>query len=280
MDRMRVDALLAAGVARLALSSATPRLDAELLLARALGTSRAWLRAHAEDPLDATQQARFCAMVERRATGEPVAYIVGTKEFWSLTLAVGPAVLIPRPETELLVERALALLRSPRARVLDLGTGSGAIALALARERPGWELIATDVSPAALDVARANAAACQLDRVTFLQGSWYEPVAGNPFELIISNPPYIGAGDPALDAPALRCEPPLALTPGPDAMASLREIIRSAPGHLQQGGWLLLEHGAEQAADVQRELVARGLRHVGSHPDLAGHLRVTEAQRA
>jgi release factor glutamine methyltransferase len=245
-----------------------------------MGTSRAWLRAHAEVPVDSIQQARYCAMIERRAAGEPIAYIVGTKEFWSLTLAVGPAVLIPRPETELLVERALALLPAPRARVLDLGTGSGAIALALARERPGWELTATDVSPAALKVARANAAACQLGRVTFLEGTWYEPVVADTFELIVSNPPYIAARDPALDAPALRCEPLIALTPGPDAMASLREIIRSAPSHLKPGGWLLLEHGAGQAPDVQRELVARGLGHVRSHPDLAGHLRVTEARQA
>lgn len=286
MDTMRVDALLAAGVARLASAvaagapAATPQLDAELLLAHALGTSRTWLRAHAESHADAGQRARYCALIERRAAGEPVAYLLGSKDFWSLTLAVGPAVLIPRPETELLVERALALLLKPHGRVLDLGTGSGAIALALARERPGWDVIATDVSAAALEVARANAAALHLDRVRLLPGSWYEPVAGHTLELIVSNPPYIAASDPALQDPALRHEPRIALTPGADALASLRAIIHSAPAHLAPEGWLLLEHGADQARQVQRELVAHGFRHVRSHPDLAGHLRVTEGQRA
>lgn len=283
MDAQRVDALLAAGTARLsrqAGQAANPALDAELLLAHALGTDRAWLRAHGEHLVASPQHALFDAMVERRAQGEPIAYIVGSREFWSLKLAVGPAVLVPRPETELLVERALALVREPHSRVLDLGTGSGAIALALALERRGWSVTATDVSPEALEVARANAAAWHLEQIRFLKGSWYEPVQAERFELIVSNPPYIAAADPALEDAALRHEPRLALTPGEDAMASLQLLVRCAPHHLEHGGWLLLEHGAQQAAAVQRELVAHGFRHVRSHPDLAGHLRVTEGQRA
>jgi release factor glutamine methyltransferase len=283
MDTKRVDVLVAQGTQRLAAgpaAGASPGLDAELLLAHALGTTRTWLRAHGESLVAAAPSARYCALVERRRAGEPLAYIVGEKEFWSLKLAVSPAVLVPRPETELLIEQALALHPGPHARVLDLGTGAGAIALALASERPGWEITATDLSPAALQVARANACSLKLKHVELLQGSWYEPVAGRTFELIVSNPPYIAEDDPALLDPALRHEPRLALTPGADALASLRAIIAGAPAHLGRGGWLLLEHGSGQAPPVQRELVVQGLRHVRSHLDLAGHPRVSCAQRA
>jgi len=284
MDTQRVDALLAWGVQRLAAGrpgeASAAGLDAELVLAYALGTSRAWLRAHPEVHADPVQHARYHEMLERRAAGEPVAYILGEKEFWSLRLKVSPAVLIPRPETELLIERALELHPAAHARVLDLGTGSGAIALALARERPDWQLVATDLSAAALEVARANAAALHLVRVAFLQGSWYGPVGKERFDLIVSNPPYIASADPALLDPALRHEPRMALTPGADAMFCLRAIIGAASEHLERDGWLLLEHGAGQAQEVQRELVAHGLGHVRSHRDLAGHLRVSEARRA
>jgi release factor glutamine methyltransferase len=255
-------------------------LDAELLLAHAFGTSRARLRSHPEEMADVTKAKRYAQLIERRAAGEPLAYIIGRKDFWSLRLAVTPAVLVPRPETELLVERALTLRLEEFGRVVDLGTGSGAIALALASERPGWQVAATDVSDEALAIARANAETLDLRHVQFLRGSWFEPLAGRTFDLILSNPPYVASADPALKDPALQREPQIALTPGADAMACLREIIDSAPDYLERDGWLLLEHGADQAEEVTRELVARGLRHVRSHRDLAGHERMTEAQRA
>ncbi|HVY82009.1 MAG TPA: peptide chain release factor N(5)-glutamine methyltransferase, partial [Steroidobacteraceae bacterium] len=162
----------------------------------------------------------------------------------------------------------------------DLGTGSGAIALALASERPHWQVTATDLSDVALEVARANAASHALQNVEFLLGDWFAPLAGRRFALIVSNPPYIGADEPELAAPALGYEPRGALSPGADAMTSLRAIVRAAPPHLEHGGWLLLEHGATQAAEVARELVVRGFRHVRSRRDLAGHERMTEAQWA
>jgi len=187
-------------------------------------------------------------------------------------------VLVPRPETELLVERALALGSAPQARVADLGTGSGAVALALASERPHWRMTATELSAQALAVARANAAQLALTGIDFRQGSWFEPLAGERFDLILSNPPYIGSDDPALADPALAHEPRLALTPGADALACLRALVRGAPQHLEPGGWLLLEHGATQAAAVAGALVARGFAQVRSHRDLAGRERMTEGQ--
>lgn len=254
----------------------TPELDAQLLLAQAMGVSGTRLRSHPEEVPDAKAVERFARLIERRAAGEPVAYLLGRKGFWTLELAVGPAVLVPRPETELLVERALLLHPRSFGEIADLGTGSGAIALALARERPMWRVTATDVSMQALTLARANARALGLDRVQFLAGSWLEPLAGRRFDMVLSNPPYVAEEDPALDA--LGYEPRLALTPGADAMACLREIIRNAPEHLAGGGWLLLEHGATQAAAVAGELAARGFVTVRSHRDLAGHERMTEGQ--
>ena len=191
--------------------------------------------------------------------------------------------LVPRPETELLVERALALAPARAAgeapvSAVDLGTGSGAIALALASERPDWKVVATDRSAAALDVAQRNARANGLQRVQFLQGDWLAPLAGRRFDLVISNPPYVAADDPVLQADSLRVEPREALTPGADALADLASIVAAAPGHLAPGGWLLLEHGATQAASVAERLVARGFTHVRSHADLAGSQRVTEGQ--
>jgi release factor glutamine methyltransferase len=258
---------------------ATPELDAELLLIHVFGVSRTRLRSHPEVSVGGqAEYERYVGLLERRATGEPLAYITGKKDFWSLQLTVTPAVLVPRPETELLVERALALRTQDSGRVVDLGTGSGAIALSLASERRDWEVTATDASAEALAVARANAAALGLSRVRFLLGSWLEPLAGARFNLIVSNPPYVAADDAAMQDPALRHEPWQALTPGPDAMTSLRTIIEAAPDYLERDGWLLLEHGAGQAAEVARALVARGLRSVRSHRDLAGHERMTEAQ--
>ena len=277
--------LLERGAQRLRISAAaqgpgaTPDLDAELLLVHILGTSRARLRSHPEEAASAAQSKRYTELLERRATGEPLAYVIGRRDFWSLRLTVTPAVLVPRPETELLVERALALRHEEFGRVVDLGTGSGAIALTLASERPGWQVAATDVSEEALAIARTNAESLDLKRVQFLHGSWFEPLVGRTFDLIVSNPPYVAEDDPAMQDPALRHEPRGALTPGGDGMGSLRAIIAAAPDYLERDGWLLLEHGSDQAAEVTRELVARGLRHVRSHRDLAGHERMTEAQR-
>jgi len=277
-------ALLAEGVQRLraaplaAEAGATPELDAEVLLAHTLGRSRAQLRSHPETVVDASPAVQYHSLIERRAAGEPLAYLTGSREFWSLRFAVSPAVLVPRPETELLVERALALHASPEGRLLDLGTGSGAIALALAHERPRWQVVATDISAPALEVARANARNLQLTGIEFRLGSWFAPLADMRFELIVSNPPYVAAQDPVMSGGALAREPRIALTPGDDALASLRAIVHGAPQHLAPKGWLLLEHGAAQGAQVRHELVLAGFRYVRSHTDLAGHERMTEAQ--
>lgn len=279
-----VGELLSAGARRLqkALAArdpaATPGLDAELLLAHALDAGRARLRSHPEDVPGGEAAARFLAFIERRAAGEPVAYILGRKGFWTLELGVSSAVLVPRPETELLVERALALGPHGEASVADLGTGSGAIALALASARPQWRIVATDVSAEALAVARANADALGLGRVEMIQGDWLACLPERRFGLLLSNPPYVAADDPALNQPELMHEPRLALAAAEDGFAALRRIIEAAPDHLEPGGWLLLEHGAEQAAAVAGALVARGFAQVRSHRDLAGRERMTEGQ--
>jgi release factor glutamine methyltransferase len=252
-------------------------LDSELLLAHTVGGARAGLLGHPERVLGAAEVERFGDLLRRRAAGEPLAYLTGRREFWSLDLAVNAAVLVPRPETELLVERALALWAHPAGVNADLGTGSGAIGLALASERPQWRILATDVSAAALQTARQNATALGIGTVEFRQGDWFAALQGECFDLLISNPPYVAAADPALTA--LRHEPQLALSPGADGFASLRLLARGAAEHLRPGGWLLLEHGATQGAQLREELVLAGFGHVRSHTDLAGHERTTEGQR-
>ena len=276
--------LLQTGIRQLSASPAsasggTADLDAELLLAHVLGLARVHLKSHPEGKVAATAADRFLELIGQRADGRPLAYLLGRKAFWSLELEVTPAVLVPRPETELLVERALALGAGSALSVADLGTGSGAIALALARERPRWRILATDLSAAALAVARANAAALRLGRVEFLEGSWFEPLGERRFDLLVSNPPYVAADDPALADPALQFEPRVALSPGRDGMACLRALAHGAAPHLERGGWLLLEHGAMQGEAVRGELVLAGFAHVRSHRDLAGHERMTEGQR-
>lgn len=266
----RVDALLRD--ARQRIDAA----DAALLLAHALGKPQGWLYAHADDPIDDATRARFEALVARRERGEPVAYLTGHRGFWTLDLEVGDAVLIPRPETELLVE--LALARMPVAsplRVADLGTGSGAIALALAHERPGAAIVATDASSAALAVARANAARLQLANVAFRHGSWFAPLQGEVFDLVVSNPPYIATHDPHLGQGDLRFEPASALSSGRDGLDAIRSIADAAPAHLQRGGWLLLEHGWEQGDAVRGVLQAAGFAEVATHRDLEGRDRAT-----
>jgi len=273
-----ISTALAGGRARLA-QGASPELDAQLLLAHVLGVGRATLLARAETPLAAAALAAYARAVGRRAAGEPLAYIIGRREFWSLDLAVTPDVLVPRPETELVVERALALLGDVAARtVADLGTGSGAIALALARERPGWQVTATDRSPAALAVARDNARALGAGNIRFLEGAWYGPLGRERFDLIASNPPYVAAGDPLLHGAELRHEPLAALASGSGGLEDLEAVIAGAAAHLAVAGWLVLEHGAGQAESVAARLVGHGFRHVRCHADLAGLPRVTEAQ--
>ena len=245
--------------------------EARLLLAAATGYSEASVLAHPERELPADVEAKFRDYAARRARGEPVAYILGVKEFYGLPLAVNPAVLIPRPETELLVELALGL--APRS-VLDLGTGSGAIALALKRHLPAARVVAVERSAAALAVAQRNALGLGLE-VEFRQGLWYEPVAGEHFDAVVSNPPYVSEDDPHLAEGDVRFEPRSALAAGPDGLASIREIAAGAAAHLRPGGRLLLEHGLGQDAEVRQLLREAGLEDVRSWPDLAGIARVS-----
>lgn len=254
------------------------RLDAELLLARLLGVPRGALLARGDDPWPESLSAAWEAQLAARTAGTPIAYLLGEHEFWSLRLRVTSAVLVPRPDTELLVERALLRAPAQHALCADIGTGSGAIALALAHERPDWQLWASDVSEAALEVARSNAATLRLTNVHFAQGNWCEPLGTLRFDLIASNPPYLAVDDPALADPVLQHEPRGALVSGPSGLEAYGALADQAPARLKPGGWLLLEHGAQQAAEVAARLVARGFTHVGCHRDLAGHARVTEGQ--
>ena len=264
-----------AGLLRIQAAGIDP-VDGELLLAEALGCSRSWLYAHPEAAVPAPAQARFEALLARRQAGEPVAYLRGRQGFWSLELEVGPATLIPRPETERLVELALARLPAGQPlRVADLGTGSGAIALALARERPQARIVATDASAEALTVARRNAARLGLGRVEFRHGDWLVPLAEERFDLIASNPPYIEAGDSHLVQGDLRFEPPAALASGADGLDAIRVIVRDAGRHLHAGGWLLLEHGWRQGAAVRALLDAAGFSEVATERDLEGRDRVS-----
>ena len=257
--------------------SESPRLDAELLLEYVTGAPRASFRASPEKELPTKAGWSFQQLVKRRMQGEPVAYILEQQEFWSLLFEVTPAVLIPRPETELLVERALeSLPRAAPARVADLGTGSGALAIAIANERPNVRVTAVDRSAEALDVAVRNAARLQARNVKFSHGDWFEPLVGERFDLIVANPPYIAADDPDLHPQVRKHEPLAALIAGPTGLEALEHIVNSAPDHLVPGGRLLLEHGWQQGAAVRNLLVRRGFTHVRSHADLAGHERVTE----
>lgn len=257
--------------------SNSPRLDAELMLEYVTGLPRASFRASPEKELPAAAGWSFQQLVKRRMKGEPVAYILGQQEFWSLLFEVTPAVLIPRPETELLVERALELIPDDRtARIVDLGTGSGAIAIAIANERPRAHVIGVDRSKAALEVAERNAARLRVSNVHFEHGDWFEPLRDERFDLIVTNPPYVAQNDPDLSPQVRQYEPLLALIPGPTGLEAIAHIVRHAPDHLLPGGHLLIEHGWKQAAAVRDLLVRRGFTHVRSHLDLAGHERVTE----
>ena len=274
---------LAEASAALAACHESAWLEAELLLAHVLHRARSHLHAHPEECLDAVSAALFCALLQRRIQGEPLAYLTGEREFWSLPLTVSPAVLIPRPESELIVERALALLSEPRSsdsgarRVAELGTGSGAIALALASERPHWRLVATDRCAAALRVARLNAQRLGLaERIEFLEGDWFAPLRARRFHAILSNPPYVS--DSEANDSSLRFEPRIALSAGPSGLEALTHLITHAGAFLEPGGWLVLEHGVAQGGPLERTLVAAGYARVRCHRDLTGRDRVTEAQ--
>ena len=256
--------------------SDSPRLDAELLLGKILGLTRSALVARGEEPVAGECERSYAGLIEQRRQGAPVAYLTGWREFWSLALRVTPAVLVPRPETEILVELALERLAQGRpSAVLDLGTGSGAVALAIASERPFVQVTGVDISPAALDVAIQNCRSLGLSCIHWRLGSWFEPVRGERFDVIVANPPYVACTDPALET--LAAEPRIALCDGPTGLESLGAIVNGAAAHLNEGGWVLLEHGSTQAPEVSTLLESHGFAHIRSHTDLSGRPRVTLA---
>ena len=272
--------MIAEGLRRLSGVTEQPRHEAEILLAAALAKPRSYVLAHPEQRI-AEREAidRYEAALTRRAQGEPVAYILGEKEFWSLPLQVNRDVLVPRPETELVVELALARLPpETHGRVLDVAAGSGAIALAIAHERPRHHVLGTDLSEAAVALARRNAAYLGLGNVEFRTGSWFEPVAAERFAMIVSNPPYIAAEDPHVDWAVRRFEPAPALFAGPTGLEALQVLIAAAPEHLLPGAWLVVEHGDTQALAVRRLFDAAGFEAVRTVPDLAGRDRCTEGR--
>ncbi len=274
MSTLKVAELLREAAARLPGDDA--RHEAEQLLIHVLGVERAWLFAHATDTVDEDSRQRFELLLTRRAEGHPLAYLLGRRGFWTLDLQVNTATLIPRPETELLVEQALARLPSDdMVRVADMGTGSGAIALSIASERPLATVMATDLLGPALAVAVKNAQAHGLDNVWFRRGHWYAALGADRFDMIVSNPPYIAAGDPHLAQGDLRFEPPPALASGTDGLDAIREIIAGAHEHLVAGGWLLLEHGWDQGEAIRALLVQAGFDEAQTVQDMEQRDRVT-----
>jgi len=267
------------GAQRLAASSASPRLDAELLLARAASEARRAIRAFPERSLSAAVQSLFTELIAQRASGVPLAYLTGTREFYSLELGVRPGVLVPRPETELVVDAALEILgRDTRADVLDLGTGSGAIALAIKHERPRVRVMGTDVSADALAVARANGRKLCL-AVSWRESDWFGTLGSRTFDVIAANPPYVASEDPHFGGP-LRHEPAAALDGGPDGLDAIRTILRDGHAYLRPGGSLILEHGYDQSTAVRELAAAHGWSALRTLRDLAGHDRVLVARNA
>lgn len=262
---------------QLTAASSSARLDAELLLAQVLLQPREYLHTWPERELSPAQVEAFNTLIYKRRDGWPIAYLLGHQAFWSLDLLVTPATLIPRPETELLVETVLQLGKHDQAQtILDLGTGSGAIALAIARERPHWQVHAVDTSSEALDVARNNAQRHQINNVTFHHSNWLSSLPSDlRADIIVSNPPYIAAGDPHLQQGDLRFEPAGALVAGVDGLDAIRIILATCHSHLQANGWLVIEHGYDQATAVQPLFAQHHFKEIQQHPDLAGHVRVT-----
>lgn len=273
----RVDQLLRRAH-ELAPVSDSPRLDVELLLAWTLGKDRTWLYTWPETELTAEQLAGFEQAFSRRLNGEPLAHIIGQREFWSLPLQVNRSTLIPRPDTERLVELALTLSEGkPEGTALDLGTGTGAIALAFASERPDWRMVAVDASPEAVELAERNRTQLGFDHVTCIQSDWFERVS-EPFDLILSNPPYIADNDPHLNQGDVRFEPRSALVAENEGLGDIHRIVQAAPEYLTAEGWLLLEHGWTQGKAVRAILAARGFQNIRTEQDLGGNDRVTLGQ--
>ncbi|WFF42698.1 peptide chain release factor N(5)-glutamine methyltransferase [Salinicola endophyticus] len=271
---MTADEALRQAAQRLS-ASPSARLDAEVLLMHAHGVDRTWLYTWGDRELPAASTMRFEALVERRAAGWPVAYLTGRREFWGLELDTSPATLIPRPDTERLVEAALEVAMAAQGALLDLGTGTGAIALAFASERPDWRVLGADVEPQAVALASANAARLGLNNARFVTSDWFDALAGERFAIIVSNPPYIDADDPHLGRDDVRFEPRRALVAADAGLADLRALVASAPDHLEPGGWLWLEHGHTQAGAVRALLSAAGYGEITSLTDLGGHERVS-----
>ncbi|MDR5859664.1 peptide chain release factor N(5)-glutamine methyltransferase [Halomonas eurihalina] len=273
---MRLDILLARAATRLAdAGSPSARLDAEVLLCHVLGVDRAWLYTWGDREADSFDQARFEALIAARAAGHPVAYLTGEREFWGLPLLTGPSTLIPRPDTETLVAAALSRMSGRAGRLLDLGTGTGAVALALASECPDWHALGIDLNPDAVTLAKRNAERLGIANVGFRVGDWFAALDETGFDVIVANPPYLSDDDPHLALGDVRFEPRSALVARERGLADLHHLVDASRDRLASEGWLLLEHGAEQGAAVREALQASGYRDVTSERDLAGHERVS-----
>lgn len=279
MSSLSIQQQLANAKQKLLLTSATPALDASVLLCHVLAKPSSYLLTWPEQELTVAQQQSFESLLARRLAGEPIAYLTGEREFWSLPLKVSPATLIPRPDTECLVEMALVKAKTISGAILDLGTGTGAIALALASELPETKIVAVDIQPQAVQLAQENASLLGFKQVTFLQGSWFEPLpSGTKFALIVSNPPYIDANDPHLQQGDVRFEPASALVAAEQGLADIKRISEQARHFLLPMGWLLFEHGYQQAEQVRECLSALGYHSVSSHLDYAGNPRISLGQ--
>lgn len=279
-ESWEIRSLLAEATRQLTATTVSPALDAEVLLAWVLGKDRSYLRAWHDRALKDEEFEQFSSMIKARVQGIPVAYLIGSREFWSRDFIVGPGVLIPRADTELLIELALKLMPPDRVLdVIDLGTGSGIIAITLAAERPLAKLTATDKSAPALAIAKQNAEKHQVDNVSFLRSDWFDNVPADQFDLILSNPPYIAESDPHLSEGDLRFEPKSALVADEDGLKDIKAIASAALDYLKTKGHLLLEHGYAQAAEVQAILKDLGYHDIETYPDLAGHPRVTVGRK-
>ena len=272
-----IEQILKRAEQKLTSCSDSPRMDAEILLASLLKKNRSYFMAFPEVVPSKAEQEQFETLLSQRLQGHPIAHIIGTREFWSLDLNVNQHTLIPRPDTEILIEYILHNFAQENLKVADMGTGSGAIALALASEKPNWQISATDRSPEALETARGNATKLGLQNISFSQGNWFEALEANDLDLLISNPPYIPANDPHLTQGDVRFEPDTALISGEDGLDDIRYLIKHAVVYLKQDGWLILEHGYDQKQSVKDLFIAAGYRQITQKDDYAGNPRMTAA---